>query len=172
MSSEGGAARAEVESLLEGLAETIAPAPTGSRTGSAVVYSDGASRGNPGAAAIGVRILADDGTELLAKGLCIGKTTNNVAEYRAVLAGLESARELGLRSLELRLDSELVVRQIRGEYRVRQPALAVLKNKVDGLLVSFDSVEVRHIPRKENAEADRLANRALDRAAKAAKSGN
>jgi ribonuclease HI len=127
-----------------------------------VAYSDGASRGNPGQAAVGIRILASDGAELHAEGRPIGLATNNVAEYRGALAVLEKAHELGLEELELRMDSELVVKQIHGEYRVKDPKLAELKGELDRLLSRFRSVRVKHVRRAENAEADRLANEALD----------
>ncbi|HET9888471.1 MAG TPA: ribonuclease HI family protein, partial [bacterium] len=84
----------------------------------AILHSDGASRGNPGPAAIGFLIRDANGTELAAEGECIGTTTNNVAEYQALLAGLRKARELGIEELEIRLDSELVVRQLNGDYKV------------------------------------------------------
>ena len=162
-------ARAEVEAYLAAGTRTAArpravkPAPPPA-AGWAVAYSDGASRGNPGPAAIGFRILADDGTELAAEGRRIGQATNNVAEYRAAIAALEHASELGLRDVELRMDSELVVKQINGEYRVKQPALADLKGRLDGLLAGFRAWRVRHVPRAENSETDRLANEALDAA--------
>jgi ribonuclease HI len=128
----------------------------------AVAYSDGASRGNPGPAAIGIRILGADGTELWSEGRAIGRATNNVAEYRGAIAALEKARELGLRELELRMDSELVVRQLQGSYRVKEPSLLSLKKDLDRLMAGFRSVRVRHVRRGENLETDRLANEALD----------
>jgi len=127
-----------------------------------VAYSDGASRGNPGPAAVGVRILAPDGTELFRGGHRIGRATNNVAEYRGVLAALEKARELGVEELEVRMDSELVVRQLEGRYRVKEPGLAALKGRVDDLVAEFRSVRFRHVPREDNRETDQLANEALD----------
>lgn len=132
--------------------------------GLAVAFSDGASRGNPGPAAVGLRILAPDGEELIAEGLVIGRTTNNVAEYRGAIHALERASELGLDRLELRLDSELVVKQLNGEYRVKQPALAELKAQVDALRPRFRTLRVTHVRREGNREADLLANEALDNA--------
>jgi ribonuclease HI len=129
---------------------------------SAVAYSDGASRGNPGPAAYGVRIVADDGAELHASGARIGRATNNVAEYRGAIAALEAARDLGIRRLELRMDSELVVKQLRGEYRVKDANLARLKAQLDRLIRGFESFRVAHVRRGENSETDRLANEALD----------
>ncbi|MGQ0721944.1 MAG: ribonuclease HI family protein [Candidatus Eiseniibacteriota bacterium] len=134
----------------------------GAGRGSAVAYSDGASRGNPGPAAYGIRIVAADGSELFAGGERIGRATNNVAEYRGAIAALEKARELGLTELELRMDSELIVKQLGGQYRVRQPALQQLKRRLDEVIRGFRRFRVRHVPREENGEADRLANEALD----------
>ncbi|MBZ0267130.1 ribonuclease HI family protein [bacterium] len=131
--------------------------------GIALAFSDGASRGNPGPAAVGVRILSPDGEELLAEGMVIERCTNNVAEYRGAIHALERAHELGLDALELRMDSELVVKQLKGEYRVKQPALAELKEQVDRLRARFKTVRFRHVRREQNREADLLANEALDR---------
>ena len=131
--------------------------------GRPVAFSDGASRGNPGPAAVGLRIVTADGTEIWAEGQRLGSTTNNVAEYRGALAVLEKALELGLDRIELRIDSELVVKQLDGRYRVKHPALIPLKADIDRLIRRFESFRVRHIPRALNADADRLANEALDR---------
>jgi ribonuclease HI/probable phosphoglycerate mutase len=128
----------------------------------AVAYADGASRGNPGAAAIGIRVLSEGGVELVTEGRTIGTATNNVAEYRAAIAALEKALELGIRELELRIDSQLVARQLEGTYRVKEPTLSRLKDQIDALRGGFRSLRVKHVPREENAEADRLANAALD----------
>jgi ribonuclease HI len=127
-----------------------------------VAYSDGASRGNPGPAAFGFRILSADGTELFAGGDRIGRATNNVAEYRGAIAALEKALALGLTDIELRMDSELIVKQLAGEYRVRQPALQTLKRRLDELIRGFRRFRVCHVPREQNGDADRLANEALD----------
>lgn len=145
------------------------PTPAAARDGRpvpgrAIAYSDGASRGNPGPAAYGIRILAPDETDLFEEGQCIGKATNNVAEYRGVIAVLERAQQLGIAELELRLDSELIVKQIEGAYRVKQPALQELKAQVDRLLRGFRYVKVLHVRRERNQEADALANAALDAA--------
>jgi ribonuclease HI len=129
----------------------------------ALLFSDGASRGNPGPAAIGFLLQDSSGNELAAEGECIGTTTNNVAEYQAVLAGLRKARELGIEELEIRLDSELVVRQLNGDYRVRHPGLIEWKRRVDDMLRGFRNVHILHVDRNENAAADKLANEALDR---------
>lgn len=136
--------------------------PSGS-PGAAILFSDGASRGNPGPSAIGFILQDSTGQELAAEGECIGTTTNNVAEYQALLAGLRKARELGIDELEVRLDSELVVRQLNGEYKVRHPGLIEWKRRVDDMLQGFRGVHILHVDRSENAAADRLANEALDR---------
>ena len=94
----------------------------------------------------------------------IGRATNNEAEWRAALAGLEAALALGARAVELRMDSELVVRQISGRYRVRNPRLLPFYHRVLGLRDRFQRLTVRHVPREQNREADALANRALDHA--------
>jgi ribonuclease HI len=133
------------------------------RDGRAVAWSDGASRGNPGPAAVGIRIVAGDGVELCAEGQAIGSATNNVAEYRGAIAALDKALELGLDRIELRMDSELVVKQVNGQYRVKDPTLARLKAELDGRVRRFASFRVRHVPRARNAATDRLANEALDR---------
>jgi ribonuclease HI len=127
-----------------------------------VAYSDGASRGNPGPAAIGFLLLAPDGIEIFKEGRRIGRATNNVAEYQGAIAALEKAKELGLAEIELRMDSELVVKQLLGLYRVKDPSLARLKAEIDRLRPSFRTFRVRHVRREANGETDRLANEALD----------
>lgn len=128
-----------------------------------VAYSDGASRGNPGPAAIGAVIYDPEGREAYRLGRGIGTATNNEAEYRAAIAALEAALALGARRIDLRMDSELVVRQMSGRYRVRNPRLARLYARILALRQRFDEVVVRHIPRTENGLADALANEALTR---------
>jgi len=129
--------------------------------GRAELYCDGASRGNPGPAALGFVILLD-GTEVAAEGLALGKMTNNQAEYRALRTGLDALLRLGLNEVDIAMDSELVVRQVQGRYKVRNAALKPLFEEVIGQLGTLDSWSIRHIPRAENARADALANRALD----------
>ncbi len=142
-----------------GVSSTVAASAAVPRV---IAYSDGASRGNPGPSAIGFRVLAPDGAELLAEGRRIGTATNNVAEYRGVIAVLERIRDLGIKEVELRLDSELIVEQLNGRYRVRQPKLALLKQEVDRLRKEFREFRVVHVGRENNREADKLANEALD----------
>ena len=127
------------------------------------VSFDGASRGNPGRAAIGVVVL-ENGIPVREIGETIGVTTNNVAEYRALLRGLEEAAALGARAVRIQSDSELVVRQLSGRYQVKSQALAPLHREALARMREFDRVSVVHVPRTENESADALANRALDRA--------
>lgn len=126
-----------------------------------VVCFDGASRGNPGRAAIGVVVL-EDGVPIREIAETIGETTNNVAEYRALLRGLQEAAALGARAVRICSDSELVVRQLEGQYRVRSAALAPLHREALLRMRQFDRVAVVHVPRTHNRGADALANRALD----------
>ncbi len=126
---------------------------------------DGASRGNPGHAAIGVVVLKD-GAPIREIGETIGRTTNNVAEYRALLRGLEEAAALGARTVRICSDSELVVKQLSGQYQVRSPQLAPLHRQAVSRMRRFDKVLVVHVPRDQNRGADALANRALDDAAR------
>ena len=125
------------------------------------VCFDGASRGNPGKAAIGI-VVVQNGVPVREIGEAIGEATNNVAEYRALLRGLEEAAALGARRVQILSDSELVVRQLSGRYRVRSPALVALHRDALTRLRKFDRVSIRHVPRAENRGADALANRALD----------
>ncbi len=127
-----------------------------------ILYADGASRGNPGPAAIGFVLRAGDGQVISEGGELIGRATNNEAEYRALIRGLQTAQGLGVRRLQVRLDSELVVRQLSGRYRVKSPGLRPLHQRVMELTTSFASFEVAHIPRESNRRADTLASRALD----------
>lgn len=127
-----------------------------------VLSCDGASRGNPGPAAIGFVLADGRGDEILARGDAIGRQTNNVAEYTALLRGLEAALELGVRRLRVHMDSELVVRQLQGRYRVRHPGLQPLFAAVQRLRGRFDVFHIEHVPRAANARADALANQALD----------
>jgi ribonuclease HI len=137
----------------------------------AVLFADGGARGNPGPAALGAVLVDESGGLLREVGEFLGTTTNNVAEWRALLAGLAAALEMGVDDLKVRLDSELVVRQLSGEYRVKHPDLIPLHNRARSLMRRFAHVEVRHVPRNQNKLADALVNAVLDarmnRAAKA-----
>jgi ribonuclease HI len=129
------------------------------------VNFDGGSRGNPGMAGIGVVVAAEDGTTLVTLGKFIGRATNNVAEYMALIAGLREAAKLGAKKIVVRGDSELIIKQMRGEYRVKNPGLADLFQKAKALLDDFQSVRFEHNLRHHNSLADRLANLAMDRKA-------
>ena len=126
--------------------------------------TDGGSRGNPGPAAYGYVLEAEDGTVLDARGDTIGVATNNVAEYRALVAGLTSALERGVDELEVVSDSELLVRQMRGEYKVKSPTLRELVDEAQGLARRLGSVRYTAVRREHNELADRLVNEALDSA--------
>jgi ribonuclease HI len=131
----------------------------------AVLFADGGSRGNPGPAA-SAAVLLDPGGELVEEiGAYLGVATNNVAEWTALVIGLEAAAKRGIRRLRIRLDSELVVKQLRGEYRVKHAGLQPLYDRARRLLRGFSEVEIAHVPRKENSLADRLVNRLLDQEA-------
>jgi ribonuclease HI len=127
-----------------------------------VVNVDGGARGNPGPAAVAVVISTHDGEVLEKRGERIGHATNNVAEYRALLLGLDRARSRGAREVELVCDSELVVRQVNGEYKVKDEVLHRLHKQVIRALAEFDSWSIRHVRREDNAAADDLVNAALD----------
>jgi ribonuclease HI len=130
-----------------------------------VVNVDGAARGNPGPAAVAAVAATPEGEIVERRGELIGRATNNVAEYRAMLLGIELARGLGASKLELVGDSELVVKQVKGEYRVKDAGLRPLHAEVRAALEHFDRWSIRHVRREHNAEADRLVNETLDHAA-------
>lgn len=125
------------------------------------LYTDGASWGNPGPAAIGVVLYRDASRPVRQVRRTIGRATNNVAEYTALLVGLREARRLGAEELEVLADSELLVKQLHGEYRVKDETLRALWDQAQALLEAFPRVVIRHIPREQNREADRLAQQAL-----------
>ena len=127
-----------------------------------IVASDGAARGNPGPAGIGVVVTDRDGRVVAEVGEGIGVATNNVAEYRAAIRGLELAREHGATTVLLRSDSRLLVEQLSGRFRVKNPTLQVLHHRARELLRAFEDVAIEHVPRALNAEADRLANEGVD----------
>jgi ribonuclease HI len=126
------------------------------------VNVDGGARGNPGPAAIGVVLRDAGGTVLEEVGETIGEATNNVAEYKALLRGIELAADHGATELELIGDSELVVRQVEGRYKVKNAGMKELHTEVKRALSNFDSWSIAHVRRAENADADRLVNQALD----------
>ena len=127
--------------------------------------TDGGARGNPGPAAYGYVLEADDGTVLDARGETIGTATNNVAEYRGLFAGLEAALERGVEEVEVISDSELVVKQMRGEYKVKNETLRELVDEAHALESRFRRVTYTAVRREHNELADRLVNEALDSAA-------
>jgi ribonuclease HI len=126
---------------------------------------DGGSRGNPGPAGIGVVLRAADGTTLVTLGRFIGRATNNVAEYQGLITALEQARQLGARKIQIRGDSELIIKQMRGEYRVKHPDLQPLYQEAQELVRQFELMGIEHNYRHKNALADKLANLAMDRKA-------
>ena len=128
------------------------------------LFTDGGARGNPGPAAYGFVLETDDGTVLAAEGQAIGVATNNVAEYSGLVAGLRKAIELHVPEVEVISDSELLVKQMRGEYRVKNEALRGLFLEAGGLARDLQSVEYRHVRRAHNELADKLVNEALDAA--------
>ena len=128
------------------------------------LFTDGGARGNPGPAAYGFVLEADDGTVLAAEGEAIGTATNNVAEYSGLVAGLRKALELHVPDVEVVSDSELMVKQMRGEYRVKNEALRDLHDEATALARRLGTVEYRHVKRAHNELADKLVNDALDAA--------
>jgi ribonuclease HI len=143
-------------------AEQPAAAPAGDIH--LILYVDGACSGNPGPCGSSAILKADDGTTIMEKARAFGPATNNVAEYQAVILGLEMAAALRPRRLTIRSDSELMVRQLAGEYKIRAPHLKPLYHQVRRLLEPFESVEIEHISRQQNAEADKLARKAVEKA--------
>lgn len=126
-----------------------------------ILYCDGASRGNPGPGAYGF-VLFQDNDVIFSAGGRMGTVTNNVAEYEGLLKGLEKSLELGASQITVRSDSQLLVRQLNGEYKVKAPHIIPLVQKAQRLLSQFKKVEITHIPREENSLADALCNQALD----------
>jgi ribonuclease HI len=129
-----------------------------------VVHVDGGARGNPGPAAAACVIASADGEPLGERAQLLGSTTNNVAEYRALLLGLHSARELGASEVEVVGDSELIAKQVLGEYKVKNEALRGLHREATSALRGFERWSIRTVPRAQNADADALVNATLDQA--------
>lgn len=128
-----------------------------------IAFTDGGSRGNPGPAALGVYITDEQGRMVKEHGRYLGTATNNHAEYAAVIDALEHAKQLGADELDMFMDSELVVRQLSGQYRVKDPGLAQQYMRVHNLRLGFRKVTFTHVRREKNKEADRLVNETLDR---------
>ena len=127
-----------------------------------MLHVDGGARGNPGPAAIGGVLSEPDGTTLTTFAQTIGESTNNVAEYRALLRGLELAAARGAREVRVINDSQLIARQVSGAYRVKHPAMQELHRQAVALLQGFDHWSIESVPRSQNAAADALVNEALD----------
>jgi ribonuclease HI len=158
---KSGIPRVELESRLRILAEAIGTeAECG--TGAVVFYVDGASRGNPGPAGAGI-VRLSEGKVVDEKTRYLGETTNNVAEYRAVELALSEAVKLGLKNVEIRMDSELVYHQLTGRYKIKDKKLIDLYLKISKIRDRIEQLEFRHVPRRENL-ADRVANLAIDTA--------
>ena len=128
----------------------------------AIIYTDGGSRGNPGPGAIGVVIVDESGKVLKEYSHYLGTVTNNQAEYEAVIFALQKAKQLRIKEVELRVDSELVGRQILGQYKIKDPDLQPLFIKAWNLRLDYDRVDIKIIPREQNKKADKLVNRELD----------
>jgi len=130
----------------------------------AILYADGAARGNPGPAGAGAVLLDADGHVLAEVVRHLGHATNNVAEYTALIIGLEEALRRGVDEIDVRMDSLLVVEQMRGRWRIRHPNMKPLALRAGELLARFPKRTVSHVPREQNAIADALSNRAIDEA--------
>jgi ribonuclease HI len=126
-----------------------------------IINTDGLSKGNPGTAAIGATIKDERGKTLAIISKRIGITTNNVAEYKALIAALQQVKKMGGTQLEIRADSELMIRQLNGRYKIKSEGLKPLYIEATQLLTKFETVSLKHVPRELNAEADQLANDAV-----------
>jgi len=164
-----GLTRERLARLIERSAETMAraasrtsPGADGSVPSKVRVYSDGAARGNPGHSGAGAVLVDASGTVVDRLGKYLGVQTNNYAEYMGLLLGLKRARELGIREVEVFADSELMIRQLGGRYQVRSPSLRPLYEEALRLLNDFSRVKLVYVPRKMNAAADEMSNRAID----------
>lgn len=136
------------------------------------IYIDGAARGNPGPAGAGIVITDREGRIIDTISKYLGLTTNNIAEYTALIFGMEEARNRKAKELIINTDSELLAKQLGGEYKVKNSALKDLYKKVNSLLTSFDEVKINHIEREKNKEADELANEAIDKSRRAKRVGS
>ena len=159
--AEAGLSDADCRGLAGALPAPDPPPAAQAPAGTCRLYCDGASRGNPGPAAAGF-FIEKDGEELYSDGRTLGTLTNNQAEYKSLLAGLEAAGRLKISKLEIFMDSQLVVRQIEGRYKVRNEGLKPLHAEALLALGRLGAWRISHVPRKENSRADALANAALD----------
>ena len=130
----------------------------------AVLYADGAARGNPGPAGAGAALLDEEGRLVGEAMRYLAHATNNVAEYTALIIGLEEAQRHDVQDLDIRMDSKLVVEQMNGKWKIKHPNLKPLAKQAGALLASFPTRQIRHVPREQNTIADALANRAIDEA--------
>jgi ribonuclease HI len=146
----------------ERAAQSRPSAADGTGTPEAILWSDGAARGNPGPAGAGAVLKKPTGEVLAEVSGFLGHTTNNVAEYKALIMGLQRALELGIRRIEVRADSELLIKQLRGEYRVKDEKLKLLFADAKALLARFANARLMHVRREQNSDADRLANAGID----------
>ena len=128
----------------------------------AIIYTDGGSRGNPGPSALGVVVTEESGKVLKEYSHYLGEVTNNQAEYEAVIFALQKAKQLRIKEVELRVDSELIGRQLLGKYKIKDPDLQPLFLKAWNLRLDYDKVDIKIIPREQNKKADKLVNRELD----------
>jgi ribonuclease HI len=151
--------RAQDEAAERAAADAAAVAEAAKRTR---LYTDGAARGNPGPAGAGAVIINADGHIVAKVGKFLGESTNNVAEYMGLILGLKRARAMGIKELEVLSDSELLVKQLAGDYAVKAEHLRPLHDEAQALLKGFAWTQVRHIPREENSQADLMSNRAID----------
>ncbi|NOJ96596.1 reverse transcriptase-like protein [Corallococcus sp. CA049B] len=158
--AEEPASRTASESTMQGI-EVVTPA-AGGALNRVRVYSDGAARGNPGPAGAGAVLMNAEGAVVARLGKFLGHQTNNYAEYMGLLIGLQHAKSLGAREVEVFADSELLIRQLGGKYQVKSPTLKPLFQEAQKLLATFGKVKLAHVPRAQNAEADEMSNRAID----------
>lgn len=128
----------------------------------AIIYTDGGSRGNPGPGALGVVIVNESGKVLKEYSHYLGEVTNNQAEYEAVIFALQKAKQLRIKEVELRVDSELIGRQLSGQYKIKDPDLQPLFIRAWNLRIDYDKVDIKIIPREQNKKSDKLVNRELD----------
>src|SRR3989338_2429020 len=128
----------------------------------AIIYTDGGSRGNPGPGALGVVVTDESGKVLKEYSHYLGEVTNNQAEYEAVVFALQKAKQLGIKEVELRVDSELIGYQLLGKYKIKDPGLQPLFIKAWNLRLDYDKVDIKIIPREQNKAADKLVNKELD----------
>jgi ribonuclease HI len=150
-------AAADAERQASEAAVAVAARPVRTR-----LFTDGAARGNPGPAGAGAVIISPDGHVVAKVGKFLGDETNNVAEYMGLIIGLKRAKAMGIKELDVLADSELMVKQLNGDYAVKAEHLKPLHEEAKGLLKAFSEIEIRHIPREENAQADAMSNRAID----------